>query len=63
MNMYSGLPNQPTVVDCGLGLNKNCWCWSSVVWYSQLPLDLSSEVKISKFNTRLKELVTKNIAI
>ena len=59
----AGLPKQPTVEDCELGLQKKSWCWSSVIWYNQLPLALKSEVKMSTFKTRLKEWVTKNVDI
>ena len=57
----AGIPRQPTVEDCELVLKKKGWCWSSVVWYNQLPIDLRAEVNIGKFKTRLKEWVTSNV--
>ena len=59
----AALPKQPTVQHCELGLKKKSWCWSAVIWYNQLPLDLRSEVKISTFKTRLKKWVTMNVDI
>ena len=57
----AGLPKQPTVEECEFGLKKKGWCWSSVVWYDKLPIDLRSEVKIGRFKTRLKDWVTRNV--
>jgi hypothetical protein len=57
----AGTPPQPTVEHCELGLKKKSWCWSAVIWYNQLPLDLRSEVKITTFKTRLKKWVTMNV--
>ena len=57
----AGTPPQPTVEHCELGLKKKSWCWSAVIWYNQLPLDLRSEVKITSFKTRLKKWVTMNV--
>ena len=59
----AGLPQQPTVQHCELGLKKKSWCWSAVIWYNQLPLDLRSEVKTSTFKTRLNKWVTMNVDI
>ena len=58
----AGMPKQPTVEECELGLKKKSWSWLSVVWYSQLPTDLRSEEKIGAFKTRLKEWVARNIS-
>ena len=56
----AGNPRQPTVEDCELGLKKKSWCWSSVVWYNKLPLDLGLEDKLGRFKTTLKEWVKRN---
>ena len=57
----AGVPKQPTVANCELGLKKKSWCWSSVIWYNQLPLDLRLEKKVKTFKTRLKNWVTTNV--
>ena len=57
----AGLPKQPTVEECELVLKQKSWSWSSVVWYSQLPIYLRSEVKICRFKKRLKDWVTGNV--
>ena len=38
--LAAGTPQWPTVERCELGLKKKSWCWSAVIWYNQLPLDL-----------------------
>ena len=58
----AGNPRQPTVEDCELGLKKKSWCWSSVVWYNKLPLDLGLEDKLGRFKTTLKEWVKGNVS-
>ena len=50
----ASMPKQPTVEECTLVLKKKSWCWSSIVWYNQLPVDLRAEGKIGPFKTRLK---------
>ena len=39
----AGIPKQPSVDDCELGIKKKSWFWSSVFWYNQLPLVLRSD--------------------
>ena len=62
VEVAAGMPKQPTVEECELGLKKKSWSWLSVVWYSQLPTDLRSEEKIGTFKTRLKKWVARNIS-
>ena len=57
----AGLPRQPSVVDGSLSLARKSWCWDSVRWYNQLPVDILSEKKMMKFKTRLKDWVEKNV--
>ena len=57
----AGMPKQPTLEECDLSLKKKSWCWSTVVWYRQLPMDLRSEKKINTFKTSLKEWVNNNV--
>ena len=57
----AGVPSQPSVENCELGLARRSWCWSSVRWYNQLPADLISERRPQKFKTRLKTWVARNI--
>jgi hypothetical protein len=59
----AGIPKQPSVDDCELGLKKRSWSWSSVIWYNKLPLDLKAEKKMKTFKTRLKEWVTMYVEI
>ena len=44
--------NPPSIESCELGLTRKSWCWSSVYWYNQLPLDLLTEAKIETFKTQ-----------
>ena len=46
----AGMPKQPSLEDCDLSLKKKSWCWLSVIWYKQLPIDLRAEKKISIYN-------------
>ena len=57
----AGVPRQPSVVDATLSLSRKSWCWDSVRWYNQLPVDILSEKKMMKFKTRLKDWVEKNV--
>ena len=59
----AGMPKQPSLEDCDLGLKKKSWCWSSVMLYKQLPIDLRAEKKMNTFKTRLKQWVTSNVEI
>ena len=57
----AGVPSQPSVDHCELGLKRKSWCWAGVVWYRKLPVDILAETKISTFKTRLKEWVAENV--
>jgi hypothetical protein len=58
----AGVPGPPAIDSCELlRLTMKSWCWSSVYWYNQLPLDLLSEAKLQTFKTRLKYWVTLHV--
>jgi hypothetical protein len=57
----AGVPGPPAIDSSELGLTRKSWCWSSVHWYNQLPLDLISEAKLQTFKTRLKHWVTLHV--
>ena len=40
---------------------RKSWCWSSVYWYNQLPLNLQSEAKLQIFKSRLKHWILVNL--
>jgi hypothetical protein len=57
----AGVPRQPSVVDATLSLSRKSWCWDSVRWFNQLPVDILAEKKMIKFKTRLNDWVEKNV--
>ena len=57
----AGVPNQPTVDPCELGLKRKSWCWAGVVWYRKLPVEILSETNLNVFKTKLKAWVEQNV--
>ena len=56
-----GISRQPVVDECHLELTRKSWCWSGVLLYNRLPIDIKLERKLSTFKTRLRKWVTCNI--
>ena len=44
-------------------MSKEGWCWKSVETFNTIPTELRLERRLSKFKTRLKDWVEKNIEI
>ena len=57
----AGVREQAGVKKFELEITGKSWCWTSTMWYNRLPPDLRAETKPSKFKTRLRDWVTKNI--
>ena len=59
----AGLPSLPNIVDCKLEVTRKSWCWASTRLYSQLPVEVLTEQKPSKFKEKLKLWVGEHIDI
>ena len=57
----AGVREQAGVKKFELEITGKSWCRTSTMWYNRLPPDLRAETKPSKFKTRLRDWVTKNI--
>ena len=57
----AGAPRPPSINSCELQITRRSWCWNSVYWYNQLPINLQTEPKLQIFKTRLKQWVSTNM--
>ena len=57
----AGVPSQPSVDHCELGLKRRSWCWAGVMWYRKLPVDILAETRLCVFKTKLREWVAQNV--
>ena len=55
--LAAGVSNPPSINSCKLQVTRKSWCWTSVYWYNQLPINLRTERKLQAFKTRLKQWV------
>ena len=55
--LAAGVSNPPSINSCKLQVTRKSWCWTSVYWYNQLPINLRTETKLQAFKTRLKQWV------
>ena len=57
----AGAPDLHSKDSCDLQVARKSWCWNSVYWYNQLPLNLQTEAKLQTFKSRLKQWVSANV--